>query len=210
MDELLWHDGCGYYRECTNCPQCGSPGITTVKCTDCFGGRMVCVECTLRNHVWMPLHRLQVCTNDSCMSLGAYINTTGYKVWNGLYHERKTLKELGHSVQLGPHIDGCCPCPRAAHEDFIVINTEIIQEVRVLFCGCAHAENHHTQLLHVRWYPTTVPYLRTACTFNALHFFQLLSLQSKTSAYDFYRSTSWATDNTGLNPPPVIFQSILS
>lgn len=127
--------------------------------------------------------------------------------WNGSHFVRQSLRELGLSVQLGPHNEGVCPCPVPGHQDFVVIDTCGIQEINILFCGCAQAEPHRQQLMRVAWYPATVAYPRTACTFNTLKHFQLLSLQAKSTAYDFYRTIARETDNTGLNPPPVSLPS---
>lgn len=44
---------------------------------------------------------------------------------------------------------------------------------------------------------------RTAFTFEALELFHQLTLQGKTTAWDFYSALLYATDNTGLNPPSV-------
>lgn len=32
----------------------------TIRCNECFGGELVCVECCLRNHIYNPLHAIKV------------------------------------------------------------------------------------------------------------------------------------------------------
>jgi hypothetical protein len=44
---------------------------------------------------------------------------------------------------------------------------------------------------------------KTAATFRVLETFQMLSFTSKVSAFEYYRSLSRRTDNTGTCPPPV-------
>ena len=125
------------------------------------------------------------------------------QIWNGDCFEPRMLKSLGQSVQLGPHHDWVFLCPQAAHQDFVVLDTHLIHEVSFFFCRCEHAETHRTQLMRVGWYPTTISYPRTTCTFAVLHLFQLLTLQSKTTTYDFYCTMACLTDNTGLHTPRV-------
>lgn len=60
LDELHRHDGRGDYLKSTVCPQCNCTGAPTIKCLDCFGCRLLCQDCILRDHKWLPLHRLKV------------------------------------------------------------------------------------------------------------------------------------------------------
>lgn len=48
------------------------------------------------------------------------------------------------------------------------------------------------------WFPVTSSRPRTAATFCVLEHFQLLSLESKISVYEYYSSISKLVDNTGL------------
>ena len=60
LDELVRHDGWGDYLECDKFPQCSSMEPPIAKCTECFGGHIVCVACALCDHAAHPLHRLHV------------------------------------------------------------------------------------------------------------------------------------------------------
>ena len=140
------------------------------------------------------------CDHEYCIH-GADLRFS--QIWNGDYFEPRMLKSLGQSVQLGPHHYWVCLCPQAAHQDFVILDTHLIHEVSIFFCRCEHAETHRIQLMRVGWYPATISYTQTACTFGALHLFQLLTLQSKTTAYDFYCTMAHLTDNTGLHTPRV-------
>ena len=54
------------------------------------------------------------------------------------------------------------------------------------------------QLLQMSWFPSTTADPKTAATFRVLEQYQLLSFESKVSAYEFYHGLSRMTDNTGL------------
>jgi CxC2 like cysteine cluster associated with KDZ transposases len=108
------------------------------------------------------------------------------------------LKDLGLRVQLG-HLDLCCANPQPGHKDFIVIHTNGIHCVTVDFCDCDQRVSPRLQLLRRRWFPVTVHYPQTCCTFHVLEQYHTLTLTGKLSGYDFYKSLEHLTDNTGLN-----------
>ncbi|KAJ7720074.1 hypothetical protein B0H14DRAFT_2642814 [Mycena olivaceomarginata] len=60
--------------------------------------------------------------------------------------------------------------------------------------------DHAGWLLWMCLYPVTGTNPRSAATFAALECFDLLTLESKCSAYEFYNSLQWGTDNTGIAP----------
>ncbi|KAG1718109.1 uncharacterized protein EDB91DRAFT_1240970 [Suillus paluster] len=164
----------------------GSEGVTCscgavspqFQCSDCHGTQMFCRECTLQNHVYHPLHRIEI--------------------WNRSFFQCITLKQLGVQVQLGHNPGERCykPSP-AAGDDFVVIGLDGIHEIALDFCGCASAQIQYKQLLRMRWYPATVSEPRTAATFTVLQHFHILSFESKVSAYEFYHSLARRTDNSG-------------
>lgn len=122
-----------------------------------------------------------------------------YKEWNGFYFEHTTLKALGLLIQLGHPPGVPCTNPRAARgNDFVIIDTHGIHQVALSFCDCELSKDYATQLLRARLFPATDRYPNTAATFNVLNRFQLLSFESKCSAYEFYRSLARETNNTGL------------
>ena len=85
----------------------------------------------------------------------------------------------------------------------MVLDVHGIHEVGLDFCGCERAMPRTTQLLRYRWYPATSSEPRTAATFRLLETFQLLSCQSKVSAFEFYTTLARKSDNTGTQPPKV-------
>lgn len=117
---------------------------------------------------------------------------------------------MGIRLQLG-HASGVqCINPLPAHNvDFVIIDYNGIYEVGLDFCGCAYAEPHIIQLLCVRLFPATTVDPKTAATFRALEYFQMLSFESKVSVFEFYKTAAHLTDNTGIHIPKVRANSII-
>jgi hypothetical protein len=80
------------------------------------------------------------------------------------------------------------------------VTTHSIDEIRLDYCNCGRSQPRSIQLLRMRLYPATGTNPRSAATFAALERFDLLTLESKCSAYEFYNSLQRGTDNTGLVP----------
>lgn len=119
--------------------------------------------------------------------------------WNGVFFESSSLKTLGLRVQLGHPIGQPCILPQPAfNNDFVLIDTNGLHELGLDFCGCETSETHVKQLLRHGWFPSTPTDPRTAATFRLLHYYQILSFESKASAYEFYHSLVRLTDNTGM------------
>jgi hypothetical protein len=111
-----------------------------------------------------------------------------------------TLKSLGFVIQLG-HAGSHCPCPSMCYSDFVVLDISGLHTVNVRFCECPNVDGGlHTrfQLLRFGWFPSTVTRPKSAFTFDVLDTFHLLTLQGKTSVYDFYYTMAHKSDNTGL------------
>ena len=135
--------------------------------------------------------------------MGAVILTEA-KEWNGKHFDHTTLKDIGLTVQLGHPVGEKCFLPRYFFKgEFVVIHSNGIHVVSLAFCGCTSAETYTRQLLRMRWFPATSDRPRTAAMFQVLEEFQLLSLVSKISGYDFYSALARRSDNTGLRPPKV-------
>ncbi|KAG1817378.1 hypothetical protein EV424DRAFT_1472894 [Suillus variegatus] len=140
-------------------------------CLDCDDLQLYCHECTVSNHVRSPTHRIQE--------------------WTGEF-----FQDLGHPAGQR------CILPRPAFNDeFILIDINGIHEVGLDFCGCETSNTHVRQLLRHGWFPSTSIDPRTAATFRLLRHFQILSFESKASAYEYYHSLVRLTDNTGLSKP---------
>ncbi|KAF8056174.1 hypothetical protein FPV67DRAFT_1432087 [Lyophyllum atratum] len=177
LDEFLRLDGRGEYTDAL-CP-CNRSTEAKYRCKDCFFGQLLCSGCVIAWHACNPLHDIER--------------------WNGLFFERTTLKQLGLRIQLNHPPNQPCVNPKAATaDDFIIIDSHGVHEVALDFCKCERGIDDPLQLLRARLYPATGTIPKTAATFNCLKHFQLLSFESKCSAYEFFNSVSRETDNTGL------------
>jgi len=124
-------------------------------------------------------------------------------MWNTLFFQKTTLRELGLQIQLGHGPGHVCPTKEAGHKNFVVIDSNGIHEVHIDFCQCCSVPRHQ-QLLCIGWWPSTSPLEPQTCaTMDVLCHFDLLNLQGKLPPYSFYRTLELQTDNTGISPPPV-------
>ncbi|KAG6849215.1 hypothetical protein H0H93_010409 [Arthromyces matolae] len=114
------------------------------------------------------------------------------QMWNGTFFERTSLKELG------------------LRDAFTILDNTGIHSVAIDFCGCGmSSQSHVVQLLRMRLFPATVANPQTAATFDTLKTFELLSYESKVSAFQFYNMLSRITDNTGLSKSKDRYQSFM-
>lgn len=150
----------------------------------------------------------QFCAIPACLYIGCrYViifasaepttNVVFYKRWNDTYFSNETLQNIGLEVQLG-HDGADCAAPVAKSVDFEVLDTSGQHTVTISFCGCPGAAHPRVQLLRSQWFPASMSRPNTAFTFDVLNTFQLLNLQGKISAYDFYLSLVRKTDNMGI------------
>jgi hypothetical protein len=106
--------------------------------------------------------------------------------WTGKFFAKIMLKALGLCFQLG-HGRSHCPLPAHRPSNFMVFDTTGVHDVTMDICDCHQSILHqHTQLLHAHWFPTTVNQPKTVFTFDCLNIYHELSLQGKTTAFDFY------------------------
>ena len=113
--------------------------------------------------------------------------------------------DLGLRIQLG-HNGAPCTAPQTFEAPLTVYHTNGAHSIKVSYCQCNQPPGGYlfaNQLLRSSWFPASLNRPRTAFTFAMLKHFHHLTLQGKTTAYDFYHSLVHETDNTGLDPPPV-------
>ncbi|KAI0055821.1 hypothetical protein BV25DRAFT_1921506 [Artomyces pyxidatus] len=117
-------------------------------------------------------------------------------------HSRNPLHMTEHFLLCHPPGKVCAH--RQAQKDFVVIHANGIHVVNLDFCGCGLSENieRRQQILRMGWWPATVSDPQTAATFQCMNLFHLLSVQGKTTGYDFYKSLELSTSNSGLSPSP--------
>ncbi|KAK0227744.1 hypothetical protein IW262DRAFT_1445677 [Armillaria fumosa] len=176
LNEITRHNGRGDSRQ-------------NLKCLDCIARNLEeeaqgepeihCKDCFLNDLVCMPC----------CVRRHRQNPFHRIERWTGLYFTATTLKVIGLCVQLN-HQSLQCPVPVPCHVKLQILHTTGIHDVA------------HIQLLRCGWYPASQQVVKTCATFRLLEMFHLLSLVSKTSTYDFYRTLERMSDNTGLNTPP--------
>ena len=77
----------------------------------------------------------------------------------------------------------------------MVLDISGIHEVGLDFCECEAKRPYHIQLLRFQLFPGTPASPRSAVTFRALKFFQILSFESKGSHEEFYNTLVRLTAN---------------
>src|ERR1700761_9336894 len=198
---LLRGEGRGEMDNEGLCGRCtgATRGHAKLRCRDCHGGELLCVECCVTLHRANPLHVVEVKRMDHVVP-GCVLNSP--QEWTGVYFKKTSLKQLGLCVQFG-HLPGeTCRRPVSGSTEFVVLHDNGIHEVAVDFCRCEHRDvPWFLQLLHGGWYPATTDQPQTCATFACLELYRSLSVVAKTSAYDFYALLEKMTDETGVKPP---------
>ncbi|KAJ7677642.1 hypothetical protein B0H17DRAFT_892319, partial [Mycena rosella] len=190
LNELLRGEGRGDHAAHPLCI-CGHPhcnkGRAELRCKDCTGCEGFSAECIVREHERNPLHRVERWNWD----LGCFDDVS--------------LRALGLRVYLGRelHPDRICPHPkRAPGKKFVVMDSNGLHDVDLYYCDCGKGQSFPVQLFRMKWLPSTGRLPRTAATFNVMRRYHLLSLESKCSMGEFYKSLVRLTNNTG-EPPAV-------
>jgi hypothetical protein len=93
-----------------------------------------------------------------------------------------------------------CPSPQAGPPKFLIIDTSGVHRISIDFCNCCSNGIIHkrTQILRAGWFPATFDRPHTTFTFDMLDMFHELTLQGKTTLYDFYYTILRKTDNAKL------------
>jgi hypothetical protein len=105
--------------------------------------------------------------------------------------------DIGFILHLG---HGGHPCPANTHIDgpditMCVVDTLGITHHRVHTCHCQDARPVHIQLLQMKLFPSTMERPQTVFTFSVLDRYQIISLEGKTSASNFYSQLRRLTDS---------------
>ncbi len=101
---------------------------------------------------------------------------------------------MGHNTRDCKHYED-------GNRPLTVIDLTGIHMINVRWCNCensAGGASRRVQLLRMKWFPTTVERPNTVVTFDTLEFFHLLTIQAKTTFYDFYEMLAKRIDNSGL------------
>ncbi|KAE9388175.1 hypothetical protein BT96DRAFT_797707, partial [Gymnopus androsaceus JB14] len=151
------------------------PGL--FRCKECFSQQLLCGDCCVEMHACHPLH----CIEE----------------WTGRFFRRSWLFNLGLVVELGHEDSTTCTVP--CYRKTTVIHTTGIQHVQVSFCGCSNSSGTPMwkQAIRREWYPATLDKPKTFTTFAVLNSFHKLTLEGKSTTYDYYSSLQLLSNNTG-------------
>ncbi|PPQ82484.1 hypothetical protein CVT26_012847 [Gymnopilus dilepis] len=193
LDELLRWEGRGdaaSQGQCTDClSRCTNPpGAAEYRCDDCFVPDLTCAPCCVKRHRTNPFHRISR--------------------WNDSSFTSVSLKSLGLKIQLN-HMGLVCPSPVPCHTNMLVLHTNGIHEVSILYCGCDRAIPQHIQLLRRRLYPSSQLNVKNCATFELLRHLHHFSLATKASTYDFYRGLELSTTGLGIDVPKSRYRALL-
>ncbi|KAK0481089.1 hypothetical protein EDD18DRAFT_1312229 [Armillaria luteobubalina] len=181
LAESMRREGRGDTISQKHCPSCRSTQIS-LRCITCRDMRLFCPACMVALHAACPTHIIQH--------------------WNSAYFDKVPLRTLGMCYQVGHIIGEVCPHPCPAFGDhFTIIDTNGIHDVALDFCNCIRERPLASQLQRAWLFPATGREPRTAVTTAALEQFQMLTFMGKISAYEYYYSLVWLTDNTNTKTP---------
>ncbi|KAK7056512.1 hypothetical protein VNI00_003068 [Paramarasmius palmivorus] len=151
----------------------------TTQCRDCLHNTAMCRACFIQTHKRSPLH-------------WCYL----WKDENGFF-EKHNISDLGFVITLGHRGERCPSVDYTrinATQSFRIVDMNGIHQTRIAFCNCRTTERYE-QLLEAGIFPATHEDPKTGFTFNLLDSFNIESLVSKKSAYDFVtalrRRTNW-------------------
>ncbi|KAI0671448.1 hypothetical protein C8Q78DRAFT_973243 [Trametes maxima] len=166
---------------CSTCQRLASrlPGgaISLLQCLDHLHSQHRCLDCTLQAHRGTPFHNVQV--------------------WDAkLEHWRKvTTKELGYVEYLG-HGGKPCEARNNVARTLTIVHERGIEDMDVLFCKCASAQEEPYQLIQARMWPATWKHPETATTLSALRMFDGLNHDANVNVHDYLKHLKNMTDAT--------------
>ncbi|KAJ3792282.1 hypothetical protein GGU11DRAFT_862061 [Lentinula aff. detonsa] len=98
-------------------------------------------------------------------------------------------------------------CPQASKPSLMTLvdHDTGVHATKVTFCGCRDS-NKWQQLMDANLFPATVAEPQTAFSFRTLRHWQLITLQSKITAYDYVRALRRQTDNVFTGNVPDVYK----
>jgi len=150
--------------------------------------QLYCGGCSLANHAQSPTHHIQVCDID----------------WERL-KSTDLFAGMEQCILWGIFLEDIRPLSATWASHWSTMHPPTVS-IQWWLCADRYKQNTQNrpwllqikQLLHHGWFPSMSTDPRTASTFQLLHYYQILSFESKVSAYEFYHSLIWLTDNTGM------------
>ncbi|KAK7439554.1 hypothetical protein VKT23_017482 [Stygiomarasmius scandens] len=174
LSEMLRLDGRAYAFHQIHCPDCEQPFSLAstskqacYRCLGCEDSRLYCKSCIVKNHSYLPFHKLQE--------------------WRNGFFQPVTLHSLGAIFQLGHPTGTSCICEKVAPlQELVVLDVTGVHKLRICYCACETQQARWKQLFRSRLFPATQETPSTVATFRLLGHFHLLSFMSKASAREYY------------------------
>lgn len=147
----------------------------------------------MRAHKHLPYHWAQV-----------WDPTVGHFVRKDI----STLLDGNNALHLN-HSGDKCPHPLGdINSKFIIVHSNGVHATLLRFCNCPDAPCKVDQLMSARLFPSTTRGPISAFSFAMLKEYHIHSLQSKTSAYDYFAAIQRLTDNVFTQDVPVSHSSL--
>ncbi|THU94665.1 hypothetical protein K435DRAFT_667945 [Dendrothele bispora CBS 962.96] len=146
--------------------ECGLD-VRDTQCRDCFHNAPMCRVCFMLTHKQTPFHWARVWSPEkSCFV-------------------QQDISEFGYGISLGHNGDECPLATRGHFCAIRIVDINGIHETQIQYCHCSSRVDQFQQLMDAGLFPATTTNPETAVTFNLLETFNIDSLVSKKSAYDF-------------------------
>lgn len=168
----------------TPCP-CGK-GLREVRCADCVQLLPLCRTCWVHAHKHNPFHWAQVWSHERGYFVRQDISTI--------------LPDSDYGIPLG-HDGKRCP-KRSKAILMTIVDLNGVHATKISTCQCAD-NSRWRQLFDASLFPATVAEPQTAFTFRLLRDWQIMTLQSKITAYHYIRALRRLTDNVFTGNVPV-------
>lgn len=168
----------------TTC-SCGS-GLREVRCLDCTQLSPLCRSCWVEAHKHNPFHWAETWSHERGYFVRQDISTV--------------LPDSDYGIPLG-HDGERCPTPSKAIL-MTVVDLNGVHATKVTTCRCGD-NSRWRQLFDAALFPATVAEPQTAFTFRLLRHWQIMTLQSKITAYHYIRALRRLTDNVFTGNVPV-------
>ncbi|KAJ3979929.1 hypothetical protein F5890DRAFT_1420566 [Lentinula detonsa] len=164
--------------------------IRQVRCLECFQFAPLCRSCWIHAHQHQPFHWAHVWDTE-----------------HGYFHRQDISTILDSDLSAIPlgHDGNICPQASKPSLMTLVDHDTGVHATKVTFCGCRDS-NKWRQLMDTNLFPATVAEPQTAFSFRTLRHWQLITLQSKITAYDYVRALRRQTDNVFTGNVPDVYK----
>ncbi|KAF8504261.1 hypothetical protein JB92DRAFT_776042 [Gautieria morchelliformis] len=138
----------------------------TFRCEECYLCPIVCRACIISRHTYEPLHRVVQWSkreSDDGPDVGRF-------PW-----QRIELSVVGLVTYLDHRGAPCYNTGSTTAKDMVVVRTNSLHHVRVIYCGCPTRGSARHQLMRAGFCPASTERIRTVVTLTALRDFSTLA-----------------------------------